>query len=172
MKDKLVTLQDIESIDQKIIAKILYEAIQFDDRLYKKVQSRLMKNNTATLQKQLTKRINSISRGRKFIEYRYSFELAKDIDLIVDDIKELVEDKRVALKFLKKLILTDENVFARCDDSSGSVQCSYSYAQDLYKEYAPEYLDEKTLLKEIKELLIHEGYRVRDILYEQLREMF
>ncbi|WP_346392243.1 hypothetical protein [Sulfurimonas sp. NWX79] len=92
--------------------------------------------------------------------------MAKDIELIVDDIKELVEDKRVALKFLKKLILTDENVFARCDDSSGSVQCSYNYAQDLYKEYAPEYLDEKTLLKEIKELLIHEGYGMRDILDE------
>ncbi|MEN4054253.1 hypothetical protein, partial [Sulfurimonas sp. NWX79] len=77
MKDKLVTLQDIESIDQKIIAKILYEAIQFDDRLYKKVQSRLMKNDTVALQKQLTKRINSISRGRKFIEYRYSLIASK-----------------------------------------------------------------------------------------------
>ena len=165
MKEKQITLQDIESIDQKTLAKILYEVIQFDDRLYKKVQSILMKNDTPALQKQLTKRISSISRGRKFIEYRHSFELAKDIEMIVDDIKELVEDKTVALQLLKKLILTDENVFARCDDSSGSVQCSYSYAQELYREYAS-YLDEKRLLKDLKELLIHEGYGMRDILDE------
>ena len=166
MQNKIITLQDIESIDSKVVAKILHEAIQFDDRLYKKVQSTLIKNDTSALQKQLTKRINSISRGRKFIEYRYSFELAKDIELIVDDIKELVEDKRVTLKLLKKLILTDENLFARCDDSSGSVQMSYGYAQNLYREYAPKYLDEKTLLKDLQELLILDGYGMRDILDE------
>ncbi len=165
MKAKSITLQDIESIEQKTLAKILYEAIQFDERLYKKVQSTLMKNDTPALQKQLTKRISSISRGKKFIEYRHSFELAKDIEMIVDDIKELVEDKAVALQLLKKLILTDENVFARCDDSSGSVQCSYSYAQELYKEYAS-CLDEKKLLKDLKELLTLDGYGMRDILDE------
>ena len=165
MKNKLITLHNIESVDKKVLAKILHEAIQFDDRLYKKVQSTLIKNDTQALQKQLTQRINSISRGRKFIEYRHSFELAKDIDKIVDDIKELVEDKTVALQLLKKLILTDENVFARCDDSSGSVQCSYNYAQDLYKEYAP-CLDEKKLLKNLQELLILDGYGMRDILDE------
>ena len=149
MKEKQITLQDIESIEQKALAKILHEVIQFDERLYKKVQSTLMKNDTPALKKQLTKRISSISRGRKFIEYRHSFELAKDIEMIVDDIKELVEDKAVALQLLKKLILTDENVFARCDDSSGDVQCSYSYAQGLYKEYAPKYLEEKSLLKDL-----------------------
>jgi len=166
MENKIITLQDIGSIDSKVVAKILHEAIQFDDRLYQKVQSTLMKNDTSALQKQLTKRINSIFRGKKFIEYRHSFELAKDIELIVDDIKELVEDKKVALKLLKKLILTDEKVFARCDDSSGSVQMSYGYAQELYREYAPKYLDEKTLLKDLQELLILDGYGMRDILDE------
>ena len=166
MENKIITLQDIESIDPKVVAKILHEAIQFDDRLYQKVQSTLMKNDTSALQKQLTKRINSISRGRKFIEYRHSFELAKDIEMIVDDIRELVEDKKAALKLLKKLILTDENVFVRCDDSSGSVQMSYGYAQELYREYAPKYLDEKTLLKDLQELLILDGYGMREILDE------
>jgi len=166
MKGQSITFQHIESIDKKALAKILYEAIQFDDGLYKKVQSTLMKNDMPALQKQLTKRISSISRGRKFIEYRHSFELAKNIEMIVDDIKELVEDKAVALQLLKKLILTDENIFARCDDSSGSVQVSYSYAQDLYREYAPKYLDEKKLLKDLQELLILDGYGMRDILDE------
>jgi hypothetical protein len=166
MENKIITLQDIESIDPKVAAKILHKAIQFDDRLYQKVQSTLMKNDTPALQKQLIKRISSISRGRKFIEYHHSFELAKDIEIIVDDIRELVEDKKAALKLLKKLILTDENVFARCDDSSGSVQMSYGYAQELYREYAPKYLDEKTLLKDLQELLILDGYGMRKILDE------
>jgi len=168
MNKSTITLKDIESIDEKTVAKILYDAIQHDDKLYQKVQTVLLQKDTKALYQQISKKINSIARGKKFIDYRHSFGLSIDIITIVDDIKEFVQDKTVALALLKKLILTDEKVYARCDDSSGSVQNSYLAAQELYKEYIPNYQDKKALLKDVQELLILKGYGMRDILSDAI----
>lgn len=177
MKHKDITLEDIKTIEKEYLAKLLYDAIQKDVQLYKKVEGVILKNNPKSLYQQINKRINSISRGRKFIEYRKSFVVAKEISDIVDDIKNLMSDKKLALILLKKLILTDKKLFSRCDDSSGSVQDSYQDAQISWREYAPKYLDNSKLIEELKEILICDSYGMRTVVDESfpndvLRELF
>ncbi len=168
MAKKEISPEDIRSIEPRLLADLLYEAIGRDKQLYSRVETLLLANDPSQLVKEIAKRIASIARGRKFIDYRHSFALADTIQSIVEDIERLVRDENEALKLLKKLILTDEKVYERCDDSTGVVQTSYAYAQELWRRYAPRTLDAKRLLNETRDLLILEGYGLRDILSDAM----
>lgn len=163
-----ISLEDIKSIDHHILADMVYELLDRDPLIHQKIESLLLAGKPSQLHQNIAKRIASIQRGRRFIEYRYSFDFAEDINAIIEDIERFVVDKKEALKLLKKLILTDEKVYERCDDSGGFIQNSYAYAQELWRMSAAKNLSDVVLLKELDSLLVLEGYGMRDILCEDM----
>jgi hypothetical protein len=121
---KELTLEDINSIDHKELAKMLYSLMLTNDFLYKKLEKLFLASDGKELYKSITKDINSIKRGRKFIDYGESFDFSKKVATIVEDIDNLVKDDKSAVKLLKELILTDSEVYLRSDDSAGAIQNS------------------------------------------------
>ncbi len=159
---KTPTLEEIASIHHDKLTKILYELCQKDDMLHNKLTKLLLSQDIKLLEKSIMKDINTIKRGRKFIEYRHSFTFSEKIYTIVEDIKTLVDDDKVTSKLLQALILTDSKVYLRSDDSSGAIQSAYALAKEAWKKSALS-LDNRSLLKALEEMLICEGFGMRDI---------
>lgn len=164
---KTLTLEDIQTIHHDSLAKLLLEIIQKDHDSYKKVEKLLLASDPKALYKSIMKDINSIKRGRKFIHYGESFAFSKKIEGIVADIDTLVQDDREASKLLKALILTDSKVFLRSDDSAGAIQMAYALAADAYKDRSTKSLEDKELLADLEEMLICDGFGMRDIFSEE-----
>ena len=160
---KEITLEDIKSINFDDLAKMLCELITTDEILHEKIEKLLLLGDPSKLYKNILKSITAIKRGRKFIHYSESFQFSKKIAMIVQDIDMLVQDNKSASKLLKELILTDSKVYLRCDDSSGTVQVSYAMAKDAWKERAAKSLKNDELLQDLEDLLICDGFGMRDI---------
>lgn len=165
---KQITLEDIKSIDHNKLADLLYGLIDTDNLLYEKIENMLVADNPVELHKNIKKNIASIKRGRRFIDYRESFEFAEKVASIAEDIDMLVADKKSASKLLKELILTDSKVYLRSDDSAGYIQTSYHMAEDAWCENAVGSLSQKELLKDLEDLLICDGFGLRSIFSEAL----
>jgi len=163
---KSLTLEDIRSIDHDRLAGLLYELAMMDKAVYKRAEKLLLANDPKALLKSILKDINSIKRGRKFIHYGESFAFSKKIESIVNDIATLVPDDKDATRLLKALILTDSRVYLRSDDSAGVIQTAYGLAKDQYKQRSVKCLSDEELLSDLDEMLICEGFGMRDIFCE------
>ena len=163
---KTLALTDILSIHHDSLAKLLFDMAMTDKTVYKKVEKLLLSSDPIALYKSISKDINSIKRGRKFIHYGESFAFSKKIESIVEDIATLVQDDKEATKLLKALILTDSKVYLRSDDSSGAIQMAYGLAEEQYKNRSVKSLEDKELLNDLEEMLICEGFGMRDIFSE------
>ena len=167
MAKRKITLEEIETLDSKRLANLLYDMLDGNKELYAKLDKLILSDNPKELIKAIKKDIASIKRGSKFIDYYNAFEFSKKIQHIVDDILLMVEDKKIASKLFKELILTDSKVYLRSDDSSGAIQSSYRSC--LLGWFAcVEFMSEDELYSDIKEMLICEGFGTRDIFSEAI----
>ncbi|MCF6245196.1 MAG: hypothetical protein L3J43_09180 [Sulfurovum sp.] len=164
---KQITLQDIKSIPHDTLADLVYMQIDDNDTLYDKVEKLLLKGDPIAVLKSINKDIASIKRGRKFIDYHASFEFADRVENIVDDIDMLITDEKEAAFLYKELILTDANVHARADDSSGSIQMAYGRAQEGWHGCLG-VLSEEEIYSDIMQMLVCEGFGLRDVYSEEV----
>ena len=167
MAKRKITLEEIEALDSKRVARLLYDMLDENIELYGKLDKLILSNSPKELTKAIKKDISSIRRGSKFIDYYNSFDFSKKIQNIVDDIVLMVEDKKVASKLFKELILTDSKVYLRSDDSSGVIQSSYRQALDGWFDCI-ECMSEDELYNDINEMLVCEGFGTRDIFSEAI----
>jgi len=164
---KEITLEEIRTLSHETLSVMFYTISQKDQEIHAKLEKLLLSANPKELVKSIKKDIASIKRGRKFIAYRMSFEFSQKIQSIVDDISSMVEDKKVASKLYKELILTDSKVYLRTDDSSGVIQDSYAAAMDRWLNCI-EFLNDDEIYADIKEMLFCEGFGLRNILNETI----
>jgi len=167
MAKRKITVEEIEALDSKKVASLLYDILDGNKELYSKLDKLILSTNPKALVKAIKKDIASIKRGSKFLDYYHAFEFSKKIQNIVDDISSMVEDKQVASKLFKELILTDSKVYLRSDDSSGVIQTSYRHAL-LGWFRCVEFISEDELYIDIKEMLICEGFGIRDVFSEKI----
>ncbi|CAA6816312.1 MAG: Unknown protein [uncultured Sulfurovum sp.] len=167
MPKKIITLEEIRTLSHKTLSGMLYTMSQKDQEIHAKLEKLLLSANPKELVKAIKKDIVSIKRGRKFIEYHMSFEFSQKIQSIIDDISSMVEDKKIASKLYKELILTDSKVYLRTDDSSGVIQGSYATAMDGWLNCIA-FLNDDELYTDIKEMLFCEGFGLRNILNETI----
>jgi len=167
MPKQTITLEEIRTLSHETLSGMLYTMSQKDQEIHAKLDKLLLSANPKELVKAIKKDIASIKRGRKFIEYRMSFEFSQKIQSIVTDISSMVEDKKVASKLYKELILTDSKVYLRTDDSSGIIQGSYAAAMDGWLN-CNAFLNDDELYTDIKEMLFCEGFGLRNILNETI----
>lgn len=167
MPKKIIKLEEIRTLSHETLSVMLYTMSQKDQEIHAKLEKMLLSANPKELVKMIKKDIASIKRGRKFIEYHMSFEFSQKIQSIIDDISSMVEDKKVASKLYKELILTDSKVYLRIDDSSGIIQGSYAAAMDGWFN-CMELLNDEEIYVDIKEMLFCEGFGLRNILNETI----
>ncbi|HHD77375.1 MAG TPA: hypothetical protein ENK97_01135 [Campylobacteraceae bacterium] len=166
-KKKEIQVEEVQNLDQNILAQLVYQCMQEDKRVYDRVEKYILRNDPDALIKSIKKEIASIRRGRKFIDYYHAFDFAKKIADIVENIETMVENSKNAAALYKELILTDTKVYNRSDDSSGAIQMSYHEAMGGWKN-SLEPLSEEEIYRDIQELLLCEDFGPRSVLSEKI----
>ena len=83
------------------------------------------------------KKLAGLKRSRRFIDWRSSSGFARDLEMLLQDVKAGVTDPLTGVKLVAAFYETDESVFDRCDDSSGRVGDVFRFdAKELFMEYA------------------------------------
>lgn len=167
MAKKELALEKIKNISHDDLSVLVHEQSRIDEDFYKKAEKLTLKGDQKMLIKSIQKDISSIRKGRKFISYYESFDFARRIGNIVDDIRTMVKDKKEAAGLFKDLILTDSKVFLRSDDSAGAIQESYHRAEDGWMECL-EVMSDEEIYADIMEMLVCEGFGVRSIFSEKV----
>lgn len=102
-----------------------------------RIESQLLRTHPKMLAQQLKKRIQSLKRGRKFIDSYQSTPFSRELDYLIDDIRQLLPGSpELAFQISDQFMSTHEKVFQRVDDSHGSVGDSYAYGLELWMEAA------------------------------------
>jgi len=169
---KQITLEEIQALEHNVLCDVLYGMIDTNHDLYDKLEKMILSSNTHAFVKQMKKEIKSLERRRKFIEYKKSFALSKEIWAMVENIETFLLHRGhdiLSSELLKMLMLTDASVYERTDDSAGAVGDAYRYAEEAWVESIA-YMDNDGLYDEVIEMLLTDEYGCRDILSETLPE--
>lgn len=115
--------QKIDAVDADTLKAFLLRLYQDYPELNAQIETLVLYNDPAALAKAILKRIHSVSRGRKFIDYRMSTDFARNLDSIMTDIENglLNAAPKLAFDLMGKFLATSNKVFERVDDSSGEI---------------------------------------------------
>ncbi len=130
-----------------------------------KIEALVLANDSLALTKVLRKRIASLKRGRRFIDYRASFDFARELKAIVNDIKSglLENSPKHAFELVDRFLATAESVLNRVDDSGGAVGEVYRQAVLLWLAAAAGWQDANIdWLERIVQLYQQNDYGVLD----------
>jgi Family of unknown function (DUF6880) len=173
------------SMNKKIVDQLSnlskQELLDFITSLYgqnKALDSRIetlaLKSDPKSLHKALKKRVQSLNRSKRFIDYGESFEFSKQLDLLLSDIQSLLLPLSASLAFdlTDRFLLTANTTFERVDDSAGAVGDSYRQAVELWLLTALQWQNSKGAEKKCTEnwqerivtLFQNNGYGVFDAL--------
>jgi hypothetical protein len=130
-----------------------------------KIEALALADDPVALSRELGKRMTSLRQGRKFIDYRASFDFARDLEALIADIesKLLPCSPKHAFKLVDRFLATAESVLNRVDDSSGTVGHVYREAVILWLTAAKAWQDANVnWLERVYELNRQNDYGVLD----------
>lgn len=115
--------QKISDLDGAVVKDFLLTIYLQNPALHAQIETMLLYNDPAALAKAILKRIQSVSRGRKFIDYQMNASFARDLESITSDIESglLANSPKHAFDLMTKFLATSNKVFERVDDSSGDI---------------------------------------------------
>lgn len=115
--------QKLAEIDDAALRDFILDLYLRYPELSDKIEALVLFNDPAALAKTLEKRMQSLRRGRRFIDYRASFDFSRELDALLADIESglLATAPKHAFDLVDKFLATAESVLNRVDDSSGSV---------------------------------------------------
>ena len=130
-----------------------------------KIEALTLADDPVVLASVLRKRIASLKRGRRFIDYRASFDFARGLEEFLDDIESglLEHSPEHAFDLVDRFLATAESVLNRVDDSGGAVGEVYRQAVLLWLMAAKGWRDANVdWLERIYQLYQQNDYGVLD----------
>lgn len=109
----------------------------------------------------IKKKLASLKRTRRFVEWRDMRAFARSLDELVVEIDQCIDDPWGRVSLLAGFIETDKSVFHRCDDSNGSVGDVYHEAIGLFINSAKQYQDKKAITKLLLKLNKEDDFGIR-----------
>ncbi|MCP3849866.1 MAG: hypothetical protein GY694_06470 [Gammaproteobacteria bacterium] len=163
MKNSLFDkLCDLES---ETLAKALFQLAEHN-KIAQDVVENLVATETENI-KRFKSKITGLKRRSRFIDWRESSSFANDLSMLLQNLKEGINDPCIGAKLVLKFFKTDDNIMNICDDSDGSIGDVYRYeASDLFKYYAQSCQNKKKLSKALFELSKVDDFGLRDSLFE------
>jgi len=164
--------QKISMLDEAMLKHFVINLYQEYPELNTAIETLVLYNDPAALAKAILKRIQSVSRGRKYIDWQASAGFSRNLDLILKDIEDgLLEcAPKQAYDLMTKFLATSNKVMNRIDSSSGDIGFVYSdavllwlKAANAFKESSPAGA-EINWLELIYELHLKNDYGVFDTL--------
>ncbi len=123
--------QKLADLDADLLKDFILNLYMNHPDLHEPIETLLLHNDPKALAQSIKKRIQAISRGRRFIDYRDSIEFSHKLDQIVIDIESgFIDcpDGKVGFDLIDKFLSTGEKVMDRVDDSAGVISDVYRSA--------------------------------------------
>lgn len=130
-------IRQLEQLSREQLCVLVMSVYGIDRQIDQSIETALLADDTDALGRHLKKRIQSIGRSHRFIDYAESNAFSATLDLLVADIEKLVpDDPKLAYTLVDSLMNIHGKVFDRCDDSNGSVGDTFRNGASLWVEAA------------------------------------
>lgn len=115
--------QRLAQFDSGILARFIAQLYEEFPALHSRIDILCLHEDPAALEAALKKRVQSVRRGRRFVAYGDSFQMAHELQGLLSDIRELLLPRAPAAAFrlIDAFLQTDQRVMGRVDDSSGAI---------------------------------------------------
>jgi hypothetical protein len=165
--------QNLEALGAQRLAELLIEISDGDAAVKRRLRLALAgARSPAEASREIRKRLSAISRSRKFVDWQNRRTLVEDLETqrraIVDHVAKT--DPKEALELMWSFVGLAPSVFARCDDSSGTViGIFHEGVSDLGRLAEAEKGDKKELADRTYQALLDNHYGQFDHLIAALR---
>ena len=157
--------EKLADIDAATLRDFILDLYLRYPELSDKIEALTLVNDPAALSRVLRKRIASLKRRRRFIDYRASFDFARELEATLVDIESGLMERSPehAFDLVDRFLATAESVLNRVDDSGGAVGEVYRQAVLLWLTAAKGWRDANVdWLERIDQLYQQNDYGVLD----------
>ena len=157
--------EKLADIDADTLRDFIFGLYVHYPELSDKIEALTLANDPVALTRVLRKRIASLKRRRRFIDYRASFDFARELESTLADIESglLERSPQHAFDLVDRFLATAESVLNRVDDSGGAVGDVYRQAVLLWLTAAAGWRDANIdWLERIDQLYQQNDYGVLD----------
>lgn len=126
----VILKEKLADIDADSLRDFILDLYHRYPELSEQIEALALANDPLALSRVLGKRIASLKRGRRFIDYRASFDFARELEAVLADIESglLERSPEHAFDLVDRFLATAESVLNRVDDSGGAVGEVYRQA--------------------------------------------
>lgn len=157
--------EKLADIDADTLRNFIFDLYLRYPELSDKIEALTLANDPVALSRVLRKRIASLKRRQRFIDYRASFDFARELEATLADIESglLERSPEHAFDLVDRFLATAESVLNRVDDSGGAVAEVYRQAVLLWLTAAKGWRDANfDWLERIYQLYQQNDYGVLD----------
>jgi hypothetical protein len=157
--------EKLADIDADTLRNFIFDLYLRYPELSDKIEALTLANDPVALSRVLRKRIASLKRRQRFVDYRASFDFARELEATLADIESgLLEcSPEHAFDLVDRFLATAESVLNRVDDSGGAVGEVYRQAVLLWLTAAKGWQDANVdWLERIYQLYQQNDYGVLD----------
>ena len=157
--------EKLADIDADTLRNFIFDLYLCYPELSDKIEALTLANDPVALSRVLRKRIASLKRRQRFIDYRASFDFARELEATLADIESglLERSPEHAFDLVDRFLATAESVLNRVDDSGGAVGEVYRQAVLLWLTAAKGWRDANVdWLERIYQLYQKNDYGVLD----------
>jgi len=113
------------------------------------------------------KKLSGLKRRKRFISWRESAGFARELEMLLQDLKSGVDDPITGVELVAAFYEADSTVFEMCDDSSGNIGDVFRYdAKELFVDYASRCKDKEKIADIILKVNQKDNYGIRDTLID------
>ena len=113
------------------------------------------------------KKLSGLKQSRRFIDWRGSASFARELEMLLQDLKSGVDDPITGVELVAAFYEADNTIFEMCDDSSGNIGDVFSYdAKELFVDYASRCSDKDKIADIILKVNQKDNYGIRDTLID------
>lgn len=113
------------------------------------------------------KKLSGLKRSRRFIDWRGAAGFARELEMLLQDVKAGVDDPLTGIELVAAFYEADHTIFEMCDDSSGNIGDVFRYdAKELFVEYASRCAQKEKIADIILKLNRKDNYGIRDTLID------
>jgi len=113
------------------------------------------------------KKLSGLKRSRRFIDWRGAAGFARELEMLLQDVKAGVDDPFTGIELVAAFYEADNTIFEMCDDSSGNIGDVFRYdAKELFVEYASRCAQKEKIADIILKLNRKDNYGIRDALID------
>ncbi len=111
------------------------------------------------------KKLSGLKRSRRFIDWRGASSFARELEMLLQDLKAGVDDPFTGVKLVAAFYEADKTIFEMCDDSSGDIGDVFRYdARELFVDYASRCDDKEKIADIILKMNQKDSYGIRSTL--------